>query len=54
MLIERFDALLPLEKGFYIVHAGGAELREPVRVFRDWLLAEAEAQPEAISRGNAR
>jgi len=48
-LIEPFDAHLPLEKAFYIVHAGGAKLREPVRVFRDWLLAEAEPQPEAIS-----
>jgi len=44
-LIEPFDAHLPLEKAFYIVHAGGAELREPVRLFKDWLLAEAEAQP---------
>lgn len=43
-LIEPFDAHLPLEKAFYIVHAGGAELREPVRVFRNWLLAEAEAE----------
>lgn len=44
-LIEPFDAHLPLEKAFYIVHAGGAELREPVRLFRDWLLAEAEVPP---------
>lgn len=43
-LIEPFDANLPLEKAFYIVHAGRAELREPVRVFRDWLLAEAKAK----------
>jgi len=43
-LIEPFDPHLPLEKAFYIVHAGGAELREPVRLFRDWLLAEAGAQ----------
>ncbi|SOE64164.1 transcriptional regulator, LysR family [Burkholderia sp. D7] len=43
-LIEPFDAHLPLEKAFYIVHAGSAELREPVRLFKDWLLAEAEAQ----------
>ena len=44
-LIEPFDAHLPLEKAFYIVHAGGAKLREPVRLFRDWLLAEAEVPP---------
>jgi LysR family glycine cleavage system transcriptional activator len=43
-LIEPFNANLPLEKAFYIVHASGTELREPVRVFMDWLLAEAEAE----------
>ncbi len=41
-LIEPFDAHLPLEKAFYIVHVGGANPREPVRLFRDWLLAEAQ------------
>ena len=44
-LIEPFSAHLPLEKAFYIVYTGGAELREPVRLFRDWLLTEAGAQP---------
>jgi LysR family glycine cleavage system transcriptional activator len=42
-LVEPFDACLPLEKAFYIVHLSGADLRAPVRSFRDWLLAEARS-----------
>lgn len=51
-LVRPFDVVLPSAAGYYVVYPTRSADRRKVKVFRDWLFAEAEAATEGRTVGS--